>query len=162
MFNRSTKNTQGTHTHNPVTFHAVTVGKLIVEKGDLKRKGRAFFHICNFLNIVKIKRIFKILDDWLGNVPYTKWALRTHWMLSCDVVFFALLWFFRKYISSNWRYSSHMEKRARTVSFLEMLVHGRVNTYAWGVRMVAWHTAVPFTGDRNWALFPWELQLTGK
>lgn len=41
-----------------------------------------------------------------------------------------------------------MEKRARTVSFLEMLVRGRVNTYVWGVRMVTWHSAVPFTGEK--------------
>lgn len=41
-----------------------------------------------------------------------------------------------------------MEKRARTISFLEMLVHGRVNTYVWGVRMVTWHSAVPFTGEK--------------
>ena len=58
VFNGSTKDTQRTHTHNPVTFHAVTLGKLIVEQEDLKPKGRVFFHICNFLNIIKIKMIF--------------------------------------------------------------------------------------------------------
>lgn len=142
------EDTGNTHTYNPMTFHAVTVGKLIVEPGDLKPKGRVFFHICNFLNIIKIKRIFKILGDWLGNVPPHKVSIKNSLNAFLWFFFFCSFVIFRKCISSNWRYSSHMEKRARTVSFLEMLVRGRVNTYVWGVRMVTWHSAVPFTGEK--------------
>lgn len=93
--------------------------------------------------------------------PHTKWALRTHWMLSCDVVFFALLWFLESIflptdvIQAIWRIGPELYHFSRC-SFMAELTPMRGG---WG-----WWPGIPLSPlqGRNWVLFPWELQFTGK
>ena len=155
------EDTGNTHTYNPMTFHAVTVGKLIVEPGDLKPKGRVFFHICNFLNIIKIKRILKILGDWLGNVPPHKVSIKNSLNAFLWFFFFALLWFLESVflptdvIQAIWRRGPELYhfSRCSFVAELTPMCGG------WG-----WWPGIPLfpLQGRNWVLFPWELQFTGK